>query len=76
MKEKLFITPEVFQMFQELGYVDDGENLLFPLSESVLQEFAVVIEGYQCLLDARVKNANANPAHRKNEALEAQLGMI
>ena len=63
-------------MFQALGYVDDGENLLFPLEASVLQEFTIIIEGYQSLLQARIANENANPAHRKNEELEAQLGKI
>ena len=76
LQQKLFISPVVFEMFQALGYVDDGENLLFPLGESVLQEFTVVVEGYQSLLQARVNNQNANPAHRKNEELEALMGEL
>lgn len=61
-------------MFQALGYVDDGENLLFPLDSSALQEFTIVIDGYETLLQTRVNNQNANPAHRKNEELSAQIG--
>ena len=75
MQENLFINSEVTSMFEALGYVDDGENLLFPLDPTSLSEFMVIVSGYETLLQARVNNKFANQNHMKNPELEAMKGI-
>ena len=63
-------------MMIALGYVDDGEHLLFPLDIQSLQEFQVVTQGYESLLQGRVNNQNASSANRDHSELNEQLGML
>ena len=71
----MFINSEVTSLFEALGYVDDGENLLFPLEPTSLSEFMVIVSGYETLLQARVNNRYANQNHKKNPELEALRGI-
>ena len=73
----LFIQPEVAQMLVALGYVDDGENLLFPYEPTALQSFDVALIGYDSLLQARMNQQRADPKNLdKQELNEAQCTQL
>ena len=70
----MFVQSEVYKMLESLGYVDDGDHLLFPLDPESLQEFQVIIQGYESLLKSRINNQNASAKNKDNKYLNAVQG--